>query len=346
MTEAAHKRYNPLLDEWVLVSPHRTKRPWQGQQESEDTEVAAGYDANCYLCPGNTRAEGAVNPDYGDTFVFDNDFAALQQDEQVLESEHPLLRQKAENGICRVVCYSPNHSLSMARLSVDQIEKVVVAWIEEYNKLGQLDTIDYVQIFENRGAAMGCSNPHPHGQIWATGSIPNIPAKELTQQARYKEENGSCLLCDYISLELEQKKRIVFENESFAALVPYWATWPYELMVLPKHHVGAISELGKTEQRDLAEALKTVGVIYDNLFKTSFPYSMGLHQTPTNGGKYPENHFHIHYYPPLLRSATVKKFMVGFEMMAMPQRDLTAEGAADILNGLSRIHYLEGVEKE
>ncbi len=341
MTETPHKRYNPLLDEWVLVSPHRTKRPWQGQQEDTAGEDSPSYDPACYLCPGNTRVEGSANPQYEGTFVFDNDFAALQQDSEYSETSHYLLRQEAQTGICRVICYSPYHSLSMARLQEAQIEKVITTWINEYTSLGVKDNINYVQIFENRGSVMGCSNPHPHGQIWATSSIPNIPEKELVQQKKHSQEHNCCLLCSYLEVEQKEQKRIVYENDDFLALVPYWATWPYELMILPKRHFGAVSELSKLEQANLAKALKQVGVIYDNLFQTSFPYSMGLHQTPTDGLSYPEQHFHIHYYPPLLRSATVKKFMVGFEMMAMPQRDLTAEGAADILNNLSRTHYLE-----
>lgn len=341
MTEAPHKRYNPLLDEWVLVSPHRTKRPWQGQQEETAGDNAPSYDPTCYLCPGNTRVEGTTNPQYEGTFVFDNDFAALQTDSDCGEDSHHLLRKESQAGICRVICYSPDHRLSMARLQRAQIEQVITTWINEYNSLGANENIDYVQIFENRGSVMGCSNPHPHGQIWATSSIPNIPAKELSQQKKYSKEHGCCLLCNYVEVEQREQKRIVYQNDDFLALVPYWATWPYELMILPKRHLGAVSELNSEEQRNLAKALKQVGVIYDNLFQTSFPYSMGLHSTPTDGLKYPEQHFHIHYYPPLLRSATVKKFMVGFEMMAMPQRDLTAEGAAEILNNLPRSHYLE-----
>lgn len=341
MQEAPHKRYNPLLDEWILVSPHRTKRPWQGQQEETASHASPSYAPTCYLCPGNSRIGGSANPQYEGTFVFDNDFAALQTNSVCSANTHLLLRQEPQTGLCRVICYSPDHSLSMARLEVAQVEQVVATWIDEYNSLSMQENINYVQIFENRGAVMGCSNPHPHGQIWATSSIPNIPTKELSQQKKHLKEHESCLLCSYLEVEQKEQRRLVYENDDFLAIVPYWATWPYELMVLPKRHLGAINELNTREQTSLAKALKQVGVIYDNLFQTSFPYSMGLHQTPTDGLTYPEQHFHIHYYPPLLRSATVKKFMVGFEMMAMPQRDLTAEGAAEILNSLPKTHYLE-----
>lgn len=341
MKEVPHKRYNPLLDEWVLVSPHRTKRPWQGQQEKSSPDSSKSYDESCYLCPGNSRAEGSRNPNYQATFVFYNDFAALQQISEPAESSHHLLLSEPQTGVCRVICYSPDHSLSMARFSERQIEQVITTWKNEHTSLAERKDICYVQIFENRGSVMGCSNPHPHGQIWATSSVPNIPAKELLQEKKHLDEHRTCLLCSYLEIELKEEKRIVYQNEDFLALVPYWATWPYELMILPKRHFGSIIELKEREQLNLARALKEVAVVYDNLFQTSFPYSMGFHQAPTDDGDYPEHHFHIHYFPPLLRSATIKKFMVGFEMLAMPQRDLTAEGAAEILNQLPRAHYLE-----
>ncbi|MGL1931986.1 MAG: UDP-glucose--hexose-1-phosphate uridylyltransferase [Desulfotalea sp.] len=341
MSTKPHKRYNPLNDEWVLVSPHRAKRPWQGQNETTDTNVDKSYDDKCYLCPTNTRVTGDINPDYKNTFVFDNDFPALLPDSDIQKTAHSLLRSEPETGCSKVICYSPNHHLSIARLKIAEIQPVVKTWVDEYQNLGCKDDIDHVQIFENRGAVMGCSNPHPHGQIWATSSIPSLVEKELKNQQKYKAENNSCLLCDYLKVELSEDKRIVYENNHFIALIPYWATWPYELMVLPKRHIQAVNNLSLDEQYSLADILKIVGIIYDNLFSTSFPYSMGLHQRPTDGGEWEEHHLHIHYYPPLLRSATIKKFMVGFEMMAMPQRDLTPEGAADILNALPRKHYLE-----
>lgn len=337
-----HKRYNPLSDEWVLVSPHRSKRPWQGKQESAEATLETSYDEKCYLCPTNTRITGDINPDYKSTFVFENDFQALLPDSEPLDQKHHLLRSEPETGLCKVICYSPNHNLSLARLSLEQIIPVVETWVDEYTTIGKNEDIEHVQIFENRGAVMGCSNPHPHGQIWATSSTPTLVAKELTNQSNYLQKHNSCLLCDYLKIEEKENKRIVYQNDHFIALVPYWATWPYELLVLPKRHVRAVDELEKIEQESLADMLKSVGVIYDNLFSTSFPYSMGLHQRPTDGQDWQEHHFHIHYYPPLLRSATVKKFMVGFEMMAMPQRDLTAEDAADILKQLPVKHYLEG----
>lgn len=338
-----HRRFNPLTGEWVLVSPHRTKRPWQGQQEAPDMATLPEHDPGCYLCPGNERAGGAVNPNYDDTFVFTNDFAALLPDAPTEEPNgDDLLVAEPETGVCRVICYSPRHDLNMARLGVGRAEKVVDVWCREFAELGARDDIGYVQIFENRGAVMGCSNPHPHGQIWATGSVPMLPGQEDQRQAAYVDEKGECLLCRYLSREMESGERLVFENESFAVLVPFWAVWPFETMILPKTHMGTLLDMNVAQRRDLADAMVRLGVRYDNLFQTSFPYSMGIHQSPTDGGDHPHWHFHLHYYPPLLRSRSVKKFMVGFEMLAMPQRDITAEAAAIRLRELSEDHYLEG----
>ncbi|WP_419785575.1 UDP-glucose--hexose-1-phosphate uridylyltransferase [Pseudodesulfovibrio sp.] len=341
--ECPHRRLNQLTGEWVLVSPHRTKRPWQGQQENPDLEERPTHDPDCYLCPGNHRAGGAVNPDYDGTYVFTNDFAALLPESPSEDfASDDLLVAEPETGTCRVICYSPRHDLSMARLGVDRAAAVVDRWCEEYRDLGAREEIGHVQIFENRGAVMGCSNPHPHGQIWATRSVPMLPGLEDVRQRSHLDERGECLLCRYLRRELESGERVVLENEHFVVLVPFWATWPFETMILPRTHMTSILEMNAAVRRSLADAMVRLNIRYDNLFQTSFPFSMGIHQQPTDGAEHPHWHFHLHYYPPLLRSKSVKKFMVGFEMLAMPQRDLTPEAAADRLRGLSEIHYLEG----
>lgn len=351
ITNLPHKRFNLLTGEWLLVSPHRTDRPWTGQQEEPGTAVGAQYDPECYLCPGNRRAGGIVNPEYTSTFVFTNDYAALLPEAGAVPAgDDPLLKMAPESGICRVLCYNPRHDLTMARMSVGQIQGIVAAWISEFQTLQANDAIAYVQIFENRGEIMGCSNPHPHGQIWANSSIPTIPAREDVQQAHYHKEHGSCLLCDYLQRELALGERILFTNDSFVCLVPFWATWPFETMILPRRHLQTIDQLKREEQKDLAVIMQQLGICYDNLFATSFPYSMGMHQRPVDcpdggendGGRYDYWHFHIHYYPPLLRSKSVKKHMVGYEMFGMPQRDITAEKAADMLRAQKRVHYLNG----
>ena len=337
-----HRRLNQLTGEWVLVSPHRTKRPWQGQQEAADMATLPHHDSSCYLCPGNERAGGAVNPNYDDTFVFTNDFAALlpPSGDTPPESED-LLVAEPETGESRVICYSPRHDLNMARLGVDRVEKVVDVWCRELRDLSARDDIGYVQIFENRGSVMGCSNPHPHGQIWATKSVPMIPAMEAERQKAHLGGKGECLLCRYLQREISGGERLVLENDSFAVIVPFWAVWPYETMVLPKTHMTSILEMTPAQRRDLADVMVRLNIRYDNLFQTSFPYSMGIHQAPSDGGEHPHWHFHLHFLPPLLRSKSVKKFMVGYEMLAMPQRDLTAEAAAATLRQLSEKHYLE-----
>ncbi|MFO1125081.1 MAG: UDP-glucose--hexose-1-phosphate uridylyltransferase [Methylocystis sp.] len=342
LDSASHRRLNQLTGEWVLVSPHRTSRPWQGQVEKAQGADRPQYDASCYLCPGNERANGERNPPYKGVFAFDNDFAALTPQASAQDvAQDGLLVAQSEPGRCRVLCFSPRHDLTLSRMTVPEIVPVVDAWREETTRLGALDMINYVQIFENRGAAMGASNPHPHCQIWATHSIPNEVAKESTRQSAYLKENGSCLLCDYLALEVSRAERIVCRNDHFVSLVPFWAIWPFETMVLPVRHIGAFDEFDGEEAQALADILKRLTTRYDNLFETDFPYSMGFHQRPADGAPHAGWHFHAHFYPPLLRSASVRKFMVGFEMLGEPQRDITPEAAAARLRVASEIHYLD-----
>ncbi len=343
-----HRRFNPLTREWVLVSPHRSERPWRGRTEPAVSPATVAYDPGCYLCPGNERAGGASNPNYTSTFVFTNDFAALTPDVHPPdvptrhdEGGRALILAESEAGICRVVCFSPRHDLTLARMSVEEILRVVDLWVEQYSELGSLPYINYVQIFENRGEMMGCSNPHPHGQIWANQTIPNEPQKEQAAQQAYAEKNGVCLLCDYLQMEAQAQTRVIFENEHFTTLVPFWAIWPFEVMVICKRHVRDLLALDRPARASLAEMLKMLTTRYDNLFETPFPYSMGFHQAPTNGNAHPEWHLHAHFYPPLLRSATIRKFMVGYELLASPQRDITPEAAAAMLRNLSETHYAE-----
>jgi UDPglucose--hexose-1-phosphate uridylyltransferase len=337
MTDAApldavpHRRLNRLTGEWLLVSPHRTARPWQGQVEDVVAEERPAYDPACYLCPGNTRAGGAVTPEYTSTYVFDNDYAALLPDVPARRVDRDgLLVAETERGICRVVCFSPRHDLTLGAMDTGAIRRVVDTWVDQYAELGGIPWVRHVQIFENRGAMMGASNPHPHGQIWADEQLPNEPAKELRQQREYAA-GGGCLLCDYLALELADGGRIVETNEHFVALVPFWAVWPFETLVLPRTHRGALPELDGGERDALADLLGGLARRYDRLFGVTFPYSMGLHQRPTDGEPYREWHLHAHFYPPLLRSATVRKFMVGYELLAQPQRDITPEAAAERL---------------
>ncbi len=296
---------------------------------------AVHYDPSCYLCPGNERAGGARNPAYTSTFVFENDYAALRPDvAEGAMDEGGLLVARSERGLCRVACFSPDHSLTVARIALADLEKVVALWAEQYHELGQIPYVQSVQIFENRGEMMGASNPHPHCQIWANESLPNELVKELRSQRQYQSQHGRCLLCDYLKLELASGERIVCQNEFFAALVPFWAVWPFETLLLAKRHAASLTGLSGAERAGLADILKRITTRYDNLFHISFPYTMGFHQPPTDGAPHEEWHLHAHYYPPLLRSATVKKFMVGYEMLATPQRDITAESAAERLRGL------------
>lgn len=333
LLDTSHKRYNPLTGEWVLVSPHRAKRPWQGQEENETSETRNSYDENCYLCPGNHRANGTQNPDYKDVFVFQNDFAALLSPEKI-EFNNGLLKAASESGICKVVCFSPDHSKSLAEMTPEAITKVISAWQNEFNTLSNESFIDYVQIFENKGAVMGCSNPHPHGQIWAQSSIPNEVIKKGRQQLVYYNTNQQTLLHDYLQQELTLKERIIFENTHFVVLVPFWATWPFETMIIPKKQQAHIGQMNSSESQSYAEAISVITQLYDKLFNCSFPYSSGIHQAPCNGSDTVHWHWHMSFYPPLLRSATVKKFMVGYEMFGMPQRDITAEKATFMLRAL------------
>lgn len=342
LQQFTHRRFNPLTGEWVLVAPHRTKRPWQGKQEEGSGKTVLTHDPECYLCPGNKRANGELNPSYTSTYTFINDFSSLiDAIPEFAANDRDLFRWHSEKGICKVICFSPRHDLTLAEMKAGEIENVVRLWQEEYKTLGSLPFINHVQIFENRGEMMGASNPHPHGQIWAQETIPVEPAKEQEQQRKYHSINNSLLLVDYLRMELEKKERIIFENDGFVVLVPFWAIWPYETMILPKRKIRHILQFTAEEVCQFAEAIKNITVRYDNLFKVSFPYSAGIHQSPTDGKEHSEWQFHMHFYPPLLRSATIKKFMVGYEMMGNPQRDITAETSASILRELPEKHYKE-----
>ena len=330
-----HRRFNPLKGEWVLVSPHRTQRPWQGQVEKVAHEELPDYDPECYLCPGNPRAGGAENPEYNDTFVFDNDFPALLPNGAwgSLDTDG-LLIASGESGVCRVVCFSPKHSLALSQMETDDIVGVVDVWAEQFRQLGDLPFINSVQIFENRGPMMGASNPHPHCQIWAESTVPDELAKELSNSAEYSHRTGRCLLCSYLEIEEKERERIIFENSHFAAVVPFWGVWPFEILVIGRDHLTTISDLDGEGRAALAEILKEVTSRYDKLFDAPFPYTMGFHQRPTDGEQHDSFHLHAHFYPPLLRSAAVRKFMVGYEMLAMPQRDITPETAAELLRAV------------
>lgn len=340
VTSHPHRRYNALTGEWILVSPHRAKRPWNGQVEKLADENKPSYDPKCYLCPGNTRVSGDVNPKYESNYVFTNDFAALMPDTPLdAEEGDDLFKLEPARGTARVICFSADHSKTLPVMSQEDIKKVVDLWASQLTELSK--TYKWVQLFENKGAVMGCSNPHPHGQIWACSFLPEEITKELKAQKAYFEKHNSVLLLDYVQKELEKKERIVCETEFFVALVPYWAFWPFETMILPKFKVASINELTEEQRLDLALCIKKLTTRYDNLFECSFPYSMGWHNAPADGEVHPEWQLHAHYYPPLLRSATVKKFVAGFELLAEKQRDLTAEQAADRLRALSEVHYTQ-----
>lgn len=340
-----HRRFNPLNGEWVFVSPHRTERPWQGKVEDSSPPERPEYDPGCYLCPGNARAGEARNPAYTSTFVFDNDFGAL------LPATPPkkvrrgnLILAQGEGGICRVVCFSPRHNRTLAEMDASEIRTVIDVLSEEYRALGSRPYVNHVQIFENKGELMGCSNPHPHCQIWAQRTVPVGPAKEHRRMLAYRRARGRCLLCDYVSMELKLSQRIVCVNEEFVVIVPFWAVWPFETIVVSRRHFGSLTAMRGTERDSLADVIRRIAVRYDNLFNVSFPYSSGFHQAPTDGTRHPGAHLHMHFYPPLLRSATVRKFMVGYEMLAEPQRDITPESAAARLRDIPEIHYRQRQE--
>jgi UDPglucose--hexose-1-phosphate uridylyltransferase len=338
--EHSHRRYNPLIDEWVLVSPHRSTRPWQGQQEGSTQTSGIAYDSGCYLCPGNQRVNGEQNPDYNETFVFTNDFAALQTEKHSHNQvPHHLLLNQPVSGTSRVICYSPHHSQTLPQMLLASIRQVIDCWSEQLVELS--NDYQWIQIFENKGSVMGCSNPHPHGQIWAMDQLPTEAGKENRKLLQYHQQHQSNLLLDYIKLELDLDQRIVEQNDEWVALVPYWATWPFELLLVPRKPARHLDDLNESQRQDLASILKNNLSRYDNLFQASFPYSMGWHGRPFDSNSNEHWQLHAHFYPPLLRSATVKKFMVGFEMMAEPQRDITPEQAAARLQACSPVHYLD-----
>tara|TARA_R110000868_G_scaffold410505_2_gene698750 strand:- start:20 stop:1018 length:999 start_codon:yes stop_codon:yes gene_type:complete len=329
LTEQPHRRFNPLTGDWVLVSPHRTKRPWQGAQETVAKNERPQHDATCYLCPRNERANGEHNPDYANTYVFTNDFAALLPEGDSWQTDDELLTAQSANGTCRVMCFSPRHDLTLADMDEADIVSVINTWQTQVTELSE--SYQWVQVFENKGAAMGCSNPHPHGQIWASDFIPNEAEKEDIEQHNYVVKNQSNLLIDYALLESEKQERVVCENDDWIVVVPFWAVWPYETLLLPKFAIQHLPDLTTAQCQSLAAILKTLLQKYDALFDCSFPYSMGWHGAPFNGDDNSHWQLHAHFYPPLLRSASVKKFMVGYEMLAESQRDITAEQAAETL---------------
>ena len=354
-TDHSHRRYNPLTDSWILVSPHRAKRPWLGQKETITKPDAPEHDPTCFLCPGNNRATGGLNPKYDSTYIFPNDYAAVKLDQPELKSDNGgddlksrLFKTQSVRGNCFVICFSPQHNLTIPQMSHKDLINVVTAWQTLYNDLSKEATegkpFKYLQIFENKGTAMGCSNLHPHGQAWCLEAIPSEVSQELKSFAKYEHDHKTHLLSDYVKLELQEKSRLVLENDTFMVVVPYWAVWPFETMIVSKRKIAFVSEFNDKQKSDLASILKKLTTKYDNLFETSFPYSMGIHQAPLNATpeEVEKSWFHMHFYPPLLRSATVRKFLVGFELLGEPQRDLTAEQAADRLRNLdSELHYSE-----
>jgi UDPglucose--hexose-1-phosphate uridylyltransferase len=333
MAAESHRRFNPLRQEWVIVSPHRNERPWQGQVDPPPRIEVARYDPQCYLCPGTRRAHGIQNPDYQATFSFDNDFPALVPGPSSVEIDRPLvddlLLATTERGICRVICFSPRHDLTLARMDLPSVRRIVDTWADECAKVAANPWVKYTLVFENRGEMMGASNPHPHCQLWATEHVPNEPAREWQAfEAYQRTHSGACLLCDYLAREISVGERVVFENDAFVALVPFWATWPFEVLLVSRRHLPSFGGLTSSERDGQANALTRLAARYDALFDSPFPYSAGFHPAPVNDRPDGAWHFHAHFYPPLLRSATIRKFMVGFELLGSPQRDLTPEEAA------------------
>lgn len=331
-----HRRYNPLTGGWVQVSPQRMGRPWQGETSEPDPPPPA-YDPACYLCPGNARVGGEANPAYAGVYVFDNDFPALADEAGGASGDDPLFRAEASGGVCRVICFSPDHGKSLPLLTPAQLRAVVDTWADQTAELGQ--RFASVQVFENKGAMMGCSNPHPHGQVWATAHLPQETATEDATQRAYCAAHGRPLLRDVAEREAESE-RVVEANADWLAIVPFWAAWPFETLLLPRFAVQRLPDLAASQRDSLAAILKALTTRYDNLFRTSFPYSMGWHQAPFGMPDIDHWQLHAHFYPPLLRSASVRKFMVGYEMLAEPQRDLTPERAAEMLRSVSGlVHY-------
>ena len=332
LTDQPHRRLNPLTGEWVLVSPQRTQRPWQGQRETQADTTRPRYEASCYLCPGNSRAGGQVNPEFSTTFVFTNDFSALTPESaELVVADDPLFSASSESGICKVICFSPRHDLSVPYMCLDDVSAVVQVWIDEYNAFRRMPNISYAQIFENKGQIMGSSNPHPHCQIWASADLPHVVSQEQDSQNAYLQQHGHPMLVDYVKKELDRKDRLVYQNEHFVVVVPFWAVWPFETMILPRRHYRSIAEFGPQQVTAFADAYKTLTLTYDHVFDCEFPYTAGIHQAPTTAGNHDAWQMHMHFYPPLLRSASIRKFMVGYEMLATPQRDITAEHAAETL---------------
>lgn len=339
-----HRRFNALTGEWVLVSPHRAKRPWQGQSETLDVTERPSYATGCYLCPGNKRITGEENPNYSNTFVFSNDFAALQPNTPIMHSDDELFRLEAEQGQARVICFSPDHSKTLPELDLTQIAKIVECWVEQTRELS--GRYANIQVFENKGSMMGCSMPHPHGQVWAQKNMPTLVAKEHEYQSTYFEKNNRALLLDYAEREFKDGQRLVVSNDDWMVVVPWWAAWPFETLVLPRFSVQKMVDLNSSQQLSLADVVRQITIRYDNLFNMSFPYSMGWHGAPIDGEEHPAWQLHGHFFPPLLRSATVRKFMVGYEMLAESQRDLTPEQAADKLRSLPSGHYKAALASE